>query len=151
MYANICINRYLRFVLLHGSKDGECNAPDPSQPWSPSGSSFVFRPLDSVGSHADSLNRRGGGSENRWRPVSCQARVAWSRNRSFGPDSGMGESGNKRENWINHVSDQLPLISKVRIGEICITEMGLDIRNMPLQSFTAMHTFTQMNVYYDLC
>ncbi len=51
-------------------------------------------------------------------------RLEWSENR-WGTrvrigDSRMRESGNKREIWIDNVSAQVPLISKVRIGEFCI-------------------------------
>ena len=45
--------------------------------------------------------------------------VAWSRNRSFNPDSGVRESVNVLENRCEEVFDQSPPITKVQIGEAC--------------------------------
>ena len=59
----------------------------------------------------------------------CDVRIgetAWSRNRSFGPDSGMRELGNKRGHQYMRVSDQVPLISKFGSVRFVFTEMRLD-------------------------
>ena len=50
--------------------------------------------------------------------------TAWSRNRYFGPDSGVRESGNWQENRYNEVSGWVPPIAKVQIGEVCIHRNG---------------------------
>jgi len=68
--------------------------------------------------------------------------MAWSRNRFFGPGSRARESGNKRENRYKKVSDQLPPISKVRIGEICYTEMGVRY-----QKYAASIVYCHAHVY----
>ena len=74
--------------------------------------------------------------------------TAWSRNRFFGPRSGVRDTGNKRGTWKIKVSDPVPPITKVRIGEICNHRNGFRYRFVQLLKY--MHTFIINNVYNSI-
>src|SRR5258706_14825783 len=85
-------------------------------------------------------------SENRWGTRVRIGVVAWSRNRSFDPDSRMRESGNKRENSNKNVSDQLPpdLKSSDR-GDLNSPKW---VRRYQKYVVLIMYTFTTNGLYY---